>query len=284
VDEQARALCSALGHESQSSGRAKRNANSRNARRTALRMTQLSIYTSTNVMEPVRRAAARCALRAVCWARSGPPLAAPHLWAALGLAGSSAHYPAPYLPLERTCNFGSSPEPCTHQHINRAAALGCRCHRYRVHTSRLNSSQALAPPVIRHGARTIAREAVATANLAPPQTRLHCELPFQSLLYKVTARATVLYLPIQRSFRKRAVAHSQNGLHCRVRRIKVDATTDSGQITFRTAMTTGGTLWFGPRPVPATPKSIFVPGKTLTKLAQNCAQKVYRPCVRLLTV
>ena len=56
-----------------------RNANPRNARCTALRMAQTSRYTSTNVMEPVRRAAARCALRAVCVARSGPPLAAPNV-------------------------------------------------------------------------------------------------------------------------------------------------------------------------------------------------------------
>ena len=100
------------------------------------------------------------------------------------------------------------------------------------------------------------------------------------LAYKVTGRATVLYLPLQRSNRERTLAHSQNGFHCRVQRIKVEATTDPGQITFRTAMTTGGTLWFGPRPVPATPKSNSVAGKTLMKLAQKCAQKVYRPCVR----
>ena len=69
---------------------------------------------------------------------------------------------------------------------------------------------------------------------------------FTSVLYKVTGRATFLYLPLQRSNRKRTLAHSQNGFHCRVQRIKVEATTDSGQITFRTPKTTGGTLWLAP--------------------------------------
>ena len=95
VDEQARALCSALGHGSQSSGRAKRNAHSRNARRTALRMAQTSRYTSTNVMEPVRRAAARCALRAVCVARSGPALAAPFRPAVDGCHQGTVHQATP---------------------------------------------------------------------------------------------------------------------------------------------------------------------------------------------